>query len=241
MWSHVQPTNEIWKAITLILQHLLWSKGPATWSWRNGWSAGPTFRRTGVAGIPPSPYHRLFAKSVSWMGMSLFFERSSSQRINNETTWCFPGWLLQVKRIHDSTMVIIVTISHHFIILLMFWKRAQPSAHVWPRFGEWSIASANKQLGVLNDNTSGPAFHYMGLYLNDDTQIMNQNSSTITGMFVSKWWDQSSEAGPKRRPRSTFDEPVPTLDVLAVANGAVKILDSTNFLYLFLKSKTQGM
>lgn len=81
----------------------------------------------------------------------------------------------------------------------------------------------------------------MGLYLNDDTQIMNQNSSTITGMFVSKWWDQSSEAGPKRRPRSTFDEPVPTLDVLAVANGAVKILDSTNFLYLFLKSKTQGM
>eukprot|EP00435_Cladocopium_sp_Y103_P001374 s423_g1.t1 len=93
-------------------------------------------------------------------------------------------------------------------------------------FGEWSIACVNKQLEVLNQNTSGPAFHYMGIFLNDDMQLMNKSSSTVTGMFVSKWWDQSSEAGPKRRPRSTFDEAVPTLEVLAVANGAAKILDS---------------
>ena len=38
---------------------------------------------------------------------------------------------------------------------------------------------------------------------------------------MSEWWDNCEEAGPKRRPRATFNDPTPDLKVLAVAGQEV--------------------
>ncbi|CAK9101478.1 unnamed protein product, partial [Durusdinium trenchii] len=65
-------------------------------------------------------------------------------------------------------------------------------------FSEWSIACCKKQLSVLVDGNPGPSFHYMGLFLEDDAKVMTKNSSTIAGMLMTQWWDESGEAGPKR-------------------------------------------
>lgn len=102
---------------------------------------------------------------------------------------------------------------------------SSPSAHNRPRFSEWSIACCKKQLSVLVDGNPGPSFHYMGLFLEDDAKVMTKNSSTIAGMLMTQWWDESGEAGPKRRPRSKFEEASPSLQTLTIANGACKILD----------------
>ena len=102
---------------------------------------------------------------------------------------------------------------------------SRPSAHNRPRFGEWSISCANKQLSVLVDGREGPAFHSMGLFLEDDGKTMSKNSATVAGMLMSKWWDESGDAGPKRRPRSSFSEPTPSVEVLTVSDGVCKILD----------------
>ncbi|CAK9102257.1 unnamed protein product, partial [Durusdinium trenchii] len=69
-------------------------------------------------------------------------------------------------------------------------------------FSEWSIACCKKQLSVLVDGHPGPSFHYMGLFLEDDAKVMTKNSSNIAGMLMTQWWDESGEAGPKRRPRA---------------------------------------
>ena len=90
-------------------------------------------------------------------------------------------------------------------------------SQIRPRFSEWSMACANLQLKKLVDNASGPCFHYMGLFLNDDSQMMSKSSGTITGLLMSKWWDQAPDAGPKRRPQAAFGETMPNLESLTVA------------------------
>ena len=65
----------------------------------------------------------------------------------------------------------------------------------------------------------------MGLYLNDDAGVMSKNQSNLMGTFLTQWWDQSDDAGPKQRPRSMFSEPVPQLEVLTAANGTAKNLN----------------
>ena len=75
------------------------------------------------------------------------------------------------------------------------------------------------------EKVSGPDWHYMGLYLNDDAGMMSKNQSNLMGNFLTQWWDQSDDAGPKQRPRSDFSETQPQLEVLAVANGTVKKLN----------------
>ena len=82
----------------------------------------------------------------------------------------------------------------------------------------------NMQLESLVQNSGGPNYHYMGLYLNDDAVMMGKASSRVAGLLLSGWWDKSSEAGPTRRPQSNFSEDLPTLEVLSVASGVRKTL-----------------
>ncbi|CAL1131034.1 unnamed protein product [Cladocopium goreaui] len=107
-------------------------------------------------------------------------------------------------------------------------------------FSEWSMACANLQLKKLVDNASGPCFHYMGLFLNDDSQMMSKSSGTITGLLMSKWWDQAPDAGPKRRPQAAFGETMPNLESLTVANGVVKILKGCFRIPDLIKNKYQN-
>ena len=56
----------------------------------------------------------------------------------------------------------------------------------------------------------------MGLFLADDVKLMEKSAAKITGMFLDRWWDDSSDAGPKKRPSSSFGDPLPTLEVITV-------------------------
>ena len=69
-----------------------------------------------------------------------------------------------------------------------------------------------------------PAVHYMGLYLNDDTATMDKNMSNVAGQFMTQWYDNTDDAGPPRRPRSSFGEPIPTLEVLTISDQSCKSL-----------------
>ena len=91
------------------------------------------------------------------------------------------------------------------------------------RFGEWSRACCANQLKALHDpGTPTVAWHYMGIFLPEDANMMNNLVGSIRGEFMSKWWDNSSEAGPKRRPRSSFSESCPTLEVLTITGNEPK-------------------
>ena len=83
-------------------------------------------------------------------------------------------------------------------------------SQIRPRFGEWSMACANLQLKKLVDNASGPCFHYMGLFLNDDSQMMSKSSGTVTGLLMSKWWDQVETLDPKDGHKQLSQRPCPT-------------------------------
>lgn len=92
------------------------------------------------------------------------------------------------------------------------------------RFAEWSSACCSMQLKALVEDSRAPSVHYMGLYLQDDAAMMEKNMSNVAGTFMAKWFDQSELAGPSRRPSSSFAEPVPTLEILTVADNQLKIL-----------------
>jgi len=74
------------------------------------------------------------------------------------------------------------------------------------------------------DNYRGPCMHYMGIFLEDDAALSRTLESTVAGKIMSDWWDECTDAGPKRRPRSSFAEPVPSLDVVVVTDDVVKTL-----------------
>ncbi|CAK9106282.1 FO synthase subunit 1 [Durusdinium trenchii] len=92
------------------------------------------------------------------------------------------------------------------------------------RFGEWSQACAQLQLAYVLGQDKSVSWNYMGIVLGDDAGIMHSLSSKTAGQFMANWWDVSQEAGPKRRSRTPFSEPVPTMEILAVANGQCKKL-----------------
>lgn len=72
------------------------------------------------------------------------------------------------------------------------------------------------QLEELNqDNPTGPSFHYMGIFLEDDNNRQKLEGN-VAGKLMSDWWDSSLDAGDARRPRASFSEPKPQLDVLSV-------------------------
>ena len=108
--------------------------------------------------------------------------------------------------------------------IVFFEPILQLEASAWPRFSEWSHALVAKQLQRLAESAPGPSWHYLGLYLADDASMMAKNSALVAGKFLSGWWDTSSDAGPPRRPRAEFPEERPSLEVLAISNGTVKIL-----------------
>lgn len=54
--------------------------------------------------------------------------------------------------------------------------------------------------------------------------MMQTTQQTLVGRIMAQWWDVCSEAGPKRRPNSDFSIPIPSLDVLAIADQKVKKL-----------------
>ena len=91
------------------------------------------------------------------------------------------------------------------------------------RFGEWSKACTMKQLKTLTQGPSatGPVWHYLGIGLADDSHLVGLLSD-VKGQFMSEWWDNSSDAGPKRRPRATFNEATPDLKVLRASETTVK-------------------
>ncbi|CAK9013615.1 Uncharacterized protein SCF082_LOCUS12009 [Durusdinium trenchii] len=92
------------------------------------------------------------------------------------------------------------------------------------RFGEWSQACAQIQLGELLGENKSVRMHYMGILLADDVGTMSSLKSSVAGQLMTKWWDQSQEAGPKRRSRTSFSDPVPALEVLTITNNQCKKL-----------------
>ncbi|CAK9111224.1 unnamed protein product [Durusdinium trenchii] len=104
------------------------------------------------------------------------------------------------------------------------------------RFGEWSQACAQLQLAYVLGQDKSVSWNYMGIVLGDDAGIMHSLSSKTAGQFMANWWDVSQEAGPKRRSRTPFSEPVPTMEILAVANGQCKIPDLVRNKYVATQS-----
>ena len=96
------------------------------------------------------------------------------------------------------------------------------------RFSEWSSAVWEMQLAKLqaSGNDTKPDWHYLSFYLSQDAdlQLMQKNQSMLSGKILKGWWDACGEAGPPRRPRSTFQEAVPSLDMLSISGQVCKIL-----------------
>lgn len=93
------------------------------------------------------------------------------------------------------------------------------------RFAEWSSACLELQLDkITSENNNGANLHYMGIFLDDDMALSAKTAGNVAGKLMSSWWDQSVEAGSKRRPHSTFDTPLPTLEVLTVSDGVCRTL-----------------
>ena len=46
----------------------------------------------------------------------------------------------------------------------------------------------------------------------------------MAGKLIADRWDSSTDAGSKRRPRSSFNEPTPSLEVLTLTDDSVKNL-----------------
>ena len=134
---------------------------------------------------------------------------------------------------HILSELLHATIINKVKTVSMIFSKFQPkmSIYFFPclplklRFGEWSQACAQLQLDELLGNNKALAITYLCICLSDDPN-MRSLSSTIAGQFMAKWWDVSAEAGPKRRPRTAFNESIPTLNILSAANGVCKTLDS---------------
>ena len=92
------------------------------------------------------------------------------------------------------------------------------------------------QLEELNNASySGPALHYMGIFLEDDSNMARSLESLVAGKLMSGWWDTCQQAGSQRRPRTSFSEPTPTLDVLIIGEDSkCRNLSSKSFSNIFL-------
>ena len=62
---------------------------------------------------------------------------------------------------------------------------------------------------------------YIGLFLEDDAALAKKLEMSTAGKLMSDWWDSSSAAGPKRRPQTSFAQPIPSLEVLTVGDDQV--------------------
>lgn len=90
------------------------------------------------------------------------------------------------------------------------------------------------QVEELNqDVPNGTCMHYMGIFLEDDTNRQKLETQ-VAGKIMSGWWDGSNEAGDARRPRASFSEPVPQLDVLTIGEDHAVRTPSKNQQYLNL-------
>ena len=101
------------------------------------------------------------------------------------------------------------------------------------RFAEWSSACLDIQLDKLNSESNAANLHYMGIFLDDDTAMSARTAGNVAGKLMSSWWDQCEEAGSKRRPHSSFDVPLPTLEVLTVSDGICRTLTFKKSLHFF--------
>lgn len=83
-----------------------------------------------------------------------------------------------------------------------------------------------------NGSYTGPSMHYMGIFLEDDSDMHRKTESSIAGKLMNQYWDTCADAGSQRRPRSSFSEPLPPLDVLVVSDGKCTTL-AFNLDYLY--------
>lgn len=77
---------------------------------------------------------------------------------------------------------------------------------------------------LTSESHTGPSVHYMGVFLEDDSSMARTQESNVAGKLMAKWWDSCPAAGNQRRPRSGFSEPLPSLEVLSVADSMRKNL-----------------
>ena len=87
------------------------------------------------------------------------------------------------------------------------------------------------------ESYSGPQVSYMGIFLEDDATMASKTSSSVAGKLMSQWWDSSTQAGSKRRPRSAFSEPVPALDALSIGEDQT----CKNLWFLFSREPFQDV
>ena len=87
------------------------------------------------------------------------------------------------------------------------------------------------QLEEMNSSShTGPSMHYLGVFLEDDAALAKTIQSAVAGKLMSQWWDSSPDAGARKRPRSGFAEPLPSLEVLTITDGKCKRLDITGYI-----------
>lgn len=97
------------------------------------------------------------------------------------------------------------------------------------RFHEWSSASWELQLNKLQGGAETThcqkmQTYFMAVFHVDDSARCDAVRATMNGRILSQWWDSSSEAGPASRPESQFSAPLPSLEVVSVANGQAQSL-----------------
>ncbi|CAL1129382.1 unnamed protein product [Cladocopium goreaui] len=94
------------------------------------------------------------------------------------------------------------------------------------RWNEWGRCLWELQRDRLKSEGQGLDWKFVSYVMKGDdeaTSGIDQAISWIEGRSFSEWWDDCPEAGPKTRSKSDFCEQKPTLDILVVSGGKLKI------------------
>ena len=65
---------------------------------------------------------------------------------------------------------------------------------------------------------------FASVYHDDDTKLAESYAELICGRFLGQYWDNFESAGPRSRVSESFQEPLPTLECVAVVDNEVKFL-----------------
>ena len=79
-------------------------------------------------------------------------------------------------------------------------------------------------MDFLNHSGAPWDCRFLALYHSDNASDLSSCQESIVGKAMEGWWDKCSEAGPKSRQASSFNQQLPNLDCLSVIDGEIKTL-----------------
>lgn len=99
------------------------------------------------------------------------------------------------------------------------------------RFSEWGQAVWELQQEFLmptEDEHKKWDMQYIGVYHESDGELLTRYKDMMQGRILNQWWDKVPSSGPPSRAAEGFEEEPPSLDVLTISDGEIKISSWTN-------------